>query len=345
MESRARRSAGWRGRVTITALFAVAGPMAIASCTLLSGVSKLVEVDCAVGCPGEAGHDEKPNDAREKDSRAPDEGAPVCTACGGPTSASCCDGTCVDLVSDPSHCGACKTSCATGLCGTTIAGLASSLWQANGSATIGTGQFGSMTGILTGGGSRLAGTIVYAHAVVVDSFTATFSFYIGGGTAGGDSGLELGGDGMAFVFESNGPTAVTKLGSCFGVCGLDGYGVELDTYDNDGCGDTNANHVSVDSLAECTTTDDALLPTTLFSNGTLPFTLSDATMHTATVVLDKGAMTVTLDGTTVVDAFAIPGFASGKSYHFGFGGGTGGAVNFHEVGPNLTITFPSPRCL
>jgi Bacterial lectin/Stigma-specific protein, Stig1 len=348
---RERSTAGVRRRAVFGALLAVAGAAAIASCNTLTGVSQLSEVDSSARPMREAGGgDAHPSDARIADGRVESsrdgaEDAPrVCTACGGPTSASCCSGTCVDLASNPSHCGACNSACSSGVCGTAISGWPSSAWNANGSASIEAGQFGAMTGVLTVGDQDLAGTIVYAHPVIVDSFTASFSFYMGGGSADVDAGVELGGDGMMFVFESEGPHAVTNLGSCFGVCGLTGFGVELDTYDNDGCGDMSANHVAVDVLTECTA-DSALLPTTLLANDSLPFTLSDGMIHTAVVELDKGKMTVALDGTMVVASFPIPGFVEGKSYYFGFGAGTGGYVNFHEVGPDLTIAFPTPRCL
>jgi hypothetical protein len=341
---------GVRRSARFSALLVVAGAATAASCDALTGLSQLKEVDSSVDSSvrsmGEAGaRDAPPFDARGEDSRSPDEDAPaVCTACGGPKSASCCAGKCVGLASDPSHCGACDTACSSGLCGTSLSGWPASPWNVNGSAKIGAGSFGAMTGILTAGDTNLVGTIVYAHPVVIDSFTATFSFYIGGGTADADAGVELGGDGMMLVFEAEGPHAITKSGSCFGLCGLTGFGVELDTYDNDGCGDTTSNHVAVDALTECTA-DDALLPTTLFVNNSLPFTLSDGMTHTAVVELDEGAMSVTLDGTKVVASYSIPGFVAGKPYYFAFGAGSGGAVNFHEVGPDLSIVFPTPRCL
>jgi hypothetical protein len=353
---RERPAAAARGRAWLfvpLALAGLGGATAIASCNWLTGISQLGEVDsaapCGAHCIAEAGDaggrvidahlEDSESDAHEKDVNV------VCSACGGPSSASCCAGDCVDLSSDPSHCGSCDQTCSSGVCGTAISGWPTSPWRVNGTATFGMGDFGTMTGILTNGGTNGAGTIVYTRPVVVDSFTATFLFYIGGGTTDPDADIVLGGDGLAFVFESTGPDAVTTLGSCFGVCGLTGFGVELDTYDNEGCGDTSANHVAVDDLTKCTAPGGSLLPTTLFANNSLPFTLSDGKTHMAVVQLDKGAVTVTLDGTAVVTSFLIPKFVEGSPYYFGFGGGSGGAVNFHEVSPDLTITFPTPRCL
>jgi hypothetical protein len=326
----------------------VAGLALGAACVVVTGLDHLEEVDGSVGSAPEAGPRDaaKLHDAASLDGK--DTGGDVsttCRACGGPASPSCCDGVCVDLASDPAHCGTCSNACTTGLCGTSLEGWASAPWRVNGSATIGAGQFGAMTGILTNADVNLAGNILYANPVVVDSFTATFSFYIGGGVDDVDAGILVGADGLAFVFETNGPTALGMLGSCFGVCGLDGFGVELDTFDNEGCGDTNANHVAVDSLTLCTTPGGDITPTTLTSNLDLPFELGDGMEHTVIVQLAEGALSVTLDGTLTIEPFALPGFVPGTSYYFGFGGGTGGEVNFHEIAPDLLITFPTPRCL
>jgi hypothetical protein len=247
--------------------------------------------------------------------------------------------------------GGCTSACSSGICGTTIHGWSSTPWLANGSASFGAGQFGAMTGILTTTADDQAGTIIYPRPVVVDSFTATFSFYIGAAASDGgvvsdsDGQVVMGADGLAFAFETNGPTAVTDYGACFGVCGLDGFGVELDTYDNDGCGDTNANHVAVDSLTACMIADETPLPTLIGSVAQPPFQLADGAAHTAVIELANGAISVTLDGTTVLTAIALPGFTPGGQYYFGFGGGTGDILDFHEIGPDLTITFPTPRCL
>jgi lectin family protein/stigma-specific protein Stig1 len=335
---------GARRRRVLPWLGVFLGVTAGASCTALSGVDQLHETDCGADCGAEEGA----LDARiERRPGADADSGPACAGCGGVKSPSCCGGVCVDLASDPEHCGSCETSCASGACGTTLESWASASWSANQSASIGPGQFGTKTGILTTNASNQGGTLFYRHPIVVDSFTATFSFYIGGGMADPDAGVLTTADGMAFVFATNGPEAFgLSGGGCFGVCGLDGFGVEFDTFDNDGCGDTNANHVGLDSLAVCSIPDCSDLPTMLFSYTDLPFMLDDGVPHTATVVLDSGVISVTVDGMAAVTKFPLPKeFVPGTPYYFGFGGGTGGGTDYHEVGPDLTISFPTPRCL
>ena len=252
-----------------------------------------------------------------------------------------CDGNTANgceanLNTDPSHCGSCSSSCSSGLCGTSIASWTTSpsLWHSNGNTTIGSGQFGASTAILTAAQASEAGTLVYANPVVTDAFTASFSVYLGGGGGGG-------GDGMGFMWQTQGDTAIGGSGGCLGMCGLPGYGVEFDTYNNQNCGDMNSNHVAVDQLTGCT----MAFPNHITATGaSLPEL--DGTSHTVVVQLASGAVSVTLDGTSRLSDVALPGFASGTAYYFGFAGATGGATDAHEVSPtNFSITFPTPRCL
>jgi PKD repeat protein len=52
--------------------------------------------------------------------------------------------------------------------------------------------------------------------------------------------------------------------------------------------------------------------------------------HEAIVALDEGAITVMLDGVTIIDEFAIPGYESFTGY-FGFSAATGASINEHRV--------------
>ena len=248
-----------------------------------------------------------------------------------------CGSECVDLSTDPNHCGSCSTTCSSGLCGTSIAGWTTSptLWTLNGNATLGSGPFGTSSAILTGAVASEVGTIIYAHPIVTDSFTATFSIYLGGGPGGGNDG-----DGMGFMWQTQGATALGGSGGCLGMCGLPGFGVEFDTYNNDACGDMNSNHVAVDELSGCSEAFPAHIAAT---GSTLP-TL-DGTSHSVLVTLASGAVSVTVDDMSWLSGVSLPGFVSGTAYYFGFAGGTGGVTDAHMVSPSLSITFPTPRCL
>jgi hypothetical protein len=244
---------------------------------------------------------------------------------------------CEANLSEPDHCGSCSTTCSSGLCGTSIAGWTTSptLWKLNGNTTLGSGPFGTSTAILTGAVASEVGTIIYANPIVTDGFTATFSIYLGGGPGGGNDG-----DGMGFMWQTQGATAIGGSGGCLGMCGLPGFGVEFDTYNNDTCGDMNANHVAVDELSGCSTA----FPTHITATGSTLPTL-DGTSHSVVVTLASGAVSVTIDDISWLSGVSLPGFVSGTAYYFGFAGGTGGATDAHEVSPSLSITFPTPRCL
>ena len=105
--------------------------------------------------------------------------------------------------------------------------------------------------------------------------------------------------------------------------GLDGYGVELDIYNNSSCGDSNANHVGIDQLTSC----GGGQPTSLFESPDLTGTVNlfDANWHAAVVTLSSGWFTVTIDDHSVAEE-ALVGFATGTSYYYGFAGGLAAAM-------------------
>jgi hypothetical protein len=251
-----------------------------------------------------------------------------------------CGSSCVDPSTDPSHCGGCDTICPSGMCGTTLAADMTGQppnWTFNGVAVWdSTGPSARLTTAMT---ELVAGTVVYDHPIVTDSFEASFGFRIGA-NGGGPF------DGMGFMIEVGGPTALGSVGGGLGMEGLDGFGVELDIYDNSNCGDTSANHVGIDELSNC----GSGLPTSLYATADLTgwVTLGDAQWHTATVQLASGAMTVAIDSQQIVSAVPLPGFASGTSYYYGFAGGIGGgngSLGAQTEVKDVTVTFPSPRCL
>jgi hypothetical protein len=177
-----------------------------------------------------------------------------------------------------------------------------------------------------------AGTILYTRLLNYDRFDASFDFNIGGGTHS---------DGMAFILEQDGPDQVGLGGSGLAITGLHGYGVELDTYQSGQCSqDPDSNHVGVDSLANCG--DD--MPTSLTAGSVTGFILHDGVWHTAQIHFAEGVITVALDGTAYVTAFSIPGWMPGRTYFAGFGAACGVEYDRHSL-RNVTITFPTPRCL
>lgn len=185
-----------------------------------------------------------------------------------------------------------------------------------------------LAGVLTEARHGQAGTIIYRNPIAADVFTATFEFRLGGG------------DGMGFMLQTTGETAVGDGGGGLGMAGLAGFGVEIDTYHNLGCTDSNKNHVGVDDLTKpC---DGGVLGS--LGQGTSGVALGDGAFHKAQIELDKGKVNLNIDGKLQFQGFAIPGFPVGSKFFYGFAAGTGDATARQEI-RNVKITFPSPRCL
>jgi hypothetical protein len=290
-----------------------------------------VEPDAATGA-GDA--DAQPVPDAVGDASSPGDAPAGCTGV-----QILCGSTCVDPTTDPDHCGGCSTVCSSGLCGATLAADMSAQpanWTFNGAAVWDpAGPSARMTQAKT---ENVAGTVVYDHPIVTDGFDASFQFRIGA-NGGGQY------DGMGFMLEVNGPTALGSVGGGLGMAGLNGLGVELDIYNNGNCGDSNANHVGIDQLTAC-----GGQPTSLFASPDLTgtITLSDAQWHTATVHLAGSSMSIAMDGHAVATSVQLTGFTAGTSYYYGFAGAIGGggsSLGMQTEVKSVTVTFPSPRCL
>jgi hypothetical protein len=253
-----------------------------------------------------------------------------------------CDGACVDPTSDPTNCNGCGNLCPTGSCGAVLSeSLATepTAWAFNGSATY---NAYAPSAELTPVATYQAGTFVYEDPIVVDAFDVTFSFRLGL-----DGGSRA--DGIGFMIEQSGPSAVGGVGSGLGMAALTGYGVEFDIFDNEGCGDTNDDHVGVDELGAC---EGGALPSPVIATGPLAIDLGDVHWHQAYVRLAAGAISATVDGTLVVENAVLPGFEPGQPYYFGFAGATGGlsapdggSGGYRQEVKDVVLTFPTPRCL
>jgi hypothetical protein len=256
-----------------------------------------------------------------------------------------CDGACVDPTRDPLNCNGCGNVCNSGLCGTSIAATMQTTpsdWVMNG--TTRHSAAGGSVAMTAPNVLYQAGTVSYRHPIAVDTFVATFSFRMGQG--GGSRN-----DGMGFMLQTTGPSALGGNGEALAMTGLGGYGVELDIVDNGACGDVSGNHVGVDSLANCPASNGQ--PTSLFSDDLSGVVdLADAKWHQAVVELAGGALTVQIDGSAYANDVTLPGFTPGTPYYFGFAGATGGLAGGPDGGggdqtevKEVSVTFPTARCL
>ena len=240
-----------------------------------------------------------------------------------------CGGQCVDVSSDPLNCGACGNVCASGVCGTTIsASMATlpTLWRFNGVAQY---NAGAQAVTLTANADDI-GTIIYQNAVETDSFVLSFDFQIIGSL----------GEGMAFMIETTGNTAVGSGNGGLGIAGLTGYGFELDTR-KETCSDPNANHVGVDALTPCSA--GSSLPKALTASAS-PIALAGSGWQTCKLSFANGTVTMVLGPTSVIASYSIPGWQSGQAYYFGFAGDSGAKAVTQQV-RNVTLKFPTTRCL
>ncbi len=240
---------------------------------------------------------------------------------------------CEVSLTDPKNCGTCGNVCASGVCGTSVvASMATQPpdWTYNGNAAWNAADGNAR---LTDTTPKIAGTVIYDRPIVTDAFAVGFDFAITPGTQGSA-------DGLAFMIETDGATAVGNAYAGLGVATLHGFGFELDTFNNNACGDASANHVGVDLLPSCGTGG---APMGLVAKDA-PFTMRDGAFHKCRVTVASGAAAIELDGMPVVSGFALPGFIPGTSYYYGFGGANGGGADTHAI-KNVSITFPTARCL
>jgi hypothetical protein len=210
-------------------------------------------------------------------------------------------------------------------------------WTFNGSATY---DATAQTGVLTPAVNSQTGTIIYQNAIVTDSFVVRFDFRIS----------TRGADGMGFMIEKAGNSVVGGGGDGLGMVGLDGYGVELDDYDNGLCSDFNDNHTAVDRLTACDVSGQpAALASSANLNAVYGYDIADGQWRTCTIHVANGAVSVTIDqdgssNRAALSNVRLTGFTTGDLYYFGFSGATGAFSQTQEI-RNVTITFPTPRCL
>ncbi len=195
-------------------------------------------------------------------------------------------------------------------------------WQLAGSAGLnGTGA--ATWAQLTGDSADQTGALWWSALYNFDVFDMTATFWI--------QNKPTGADGMAFTWVLGGN--VTQVGNGafgFGVGGLNGYSVAIDTYQN-------AGEPVVPSLVLLQNDSP---PTVLLRPSTQIPNVRDSVNHTLRVKLGAGGkVSVWLDTINYVNEFAIPGYVPFIG-HWGFTGATGAASETHFV-KDITMSFPN----
>ncbi len=205
-------------------------------------------------------------------------------------------------------------------------------WMPYGDAT----HFLSKTGgyiVLTPDENDKVGSIFYLKPINTAHFTANFDVYLGN---------HNGADGLVFAFVKE-PGVGLHGGQMGFLTGLDGYGIEFDTYaarsGTPGNQPDTENHVGV-SMAELGTT--AGQGFAFYQNDNLPHDLENGTWFSAEVEFRSGHVLMWMWNNSVgwtrqlVIDYVIPDWKDYDAY-LGFTAATGGATN-RQLVDNVTFT-------
>ncbi len=169
---------------------------------------------------------------------------------------------------------------------------------------------------LTPSAETQGGAFYWNEGYTFDRFDVTFGYEITTDPASSTYGP---GDGMTFAWISSAEAPpLSGTGGGFGLSGLTGYAVAIDTYQNP-------------EFSETATPNIAIKKTVDLSNvaATGPIAaLIDGNEHLVRVRLAGGSVTVSLDGADVLGPTALPGYVPYSGY-FGFTAATGGAFEDH----------------
>jgi hypothetical protein len=187
-------------------------------------------------------------------------------------------------------------------------------WAVAGSALISSG-----VAQLTQDTGGQAGALWWNGTYLFDTFDVSASFAI--------QNKPTGADGLAFAWIAGANLTAVGSGPTYGVGGLVGYAVAIDTYQN-------ASEPAVPFL----TVIDAANATTPLQRVTIP-NVRDGLSHRLRVRLEAGKVSVWIDAVNYVFGFPLPVVAP-FSGHWGFTGGTGGSSEAHSVF-DVSMSFPN----
>lgn len=165
----------------------------------------------------------------------------------------------------------------------------------------------------------VSGALWWSASYLFDTFDVSATIWIQAKTNGAD------GVGFAWVPGTN-VTAAGAAGEGFGIYGLGGYGVVIDTYQNTG-----------QPAAPFLTVFDGTTGNQL-ARAALP-EVRDGLNHRLRVKFDAGKVSAWLDSISYLNDFAIPGYTP-FSGRWGFTAGTGGSSAAHFV-KDISMSFPN----
>lgn len=160
-----------------------------------------------------------------------------------------------------------------------------------------------------------------------NSFDYSFKIYLGNNTAGAD--------GIAFVLQNTGNTAIGNGNAELGYVGVaPSVGITIDTYQNAGYGDPSFTSISIQLNGDVShfSANNIAGPVSALANGT---DIEDGNYHVLRITWDgvTHLLSAYIDGDLRVDAttdLVNTVFAGNSMVFFGFTGGTGGASNLQK---------------
>jgi hypothetical protein len=186
-------------------------------------------------------------------------------------------------------------------------------WALSGSASLSSGW-----ALLTPDAEYAAGALWWNASYVFDTFDVSSTISIAAKSDGAD--------GLAFAWIAGADLAVGGAGAGYGVNGLPGYAIAVDTLSNTG-----------EPVAPFLVVLDAKTNTHLHRQS-IP-SIRDGKTHELRVKLDKGKVSAWVDSINYVYEFPLPGYVPFAG-HWGFTAGTGSLTCAHWVG-RVTMTFPN----
>ena len=181
---------------------------------------------------------------------------------------------------------------------------------------------------LTNGGTKEAGSGFFTTPLYVRSFTTNFTFQL----------TNPKGDGITFVIQNAGTTALGPLGGGLGYGGTGGIrssvAVKFDLYNNSGEG-TNSTGLYIDGASPT-------IPATTLGG---KVNLHSGDVFNVHITYDGITLTMTITDVNIpADSFTkswvvnVPGTVGGNTAYAGFTGGSGGSTATQDI---LTWTFTS----
>jgi hypothetical protein len=171
---------------------------------------------------------------------------------------------------------------------------------------------------LTDGNGNEASSAFYTTPVNIASFSTNFTFQLTSASA----------DGMAFVIQNVGTTALGGTGGALGYAGINNsVAVKFDLYDNAGEG-TDSTGLYTDGANPFTPAEDMTSSGVNLHSGD---TMSVQMTYNGTTLTMTITDTVTKKSFTYSWAVNIPSVVGGNTAYVGFSGGTGGETAIQDI--------------